>query len=110
MTNLEERNQKIIDAVVKKANTVCPGALALIGIYGSFMTGDFHEKSDLDLLILINDDRHRCEIYETTGSITADGKRHSVGALFGKRLHKGRKDVKRDGTRLHNGYDFGTYV
>lgn len=57
MTNLEERNQKIIDAVVKKANTVCPGALALIGIYGSFMTGDFHEKSDLDLLILINDDR-----------------------------------------------------
>ena len=58
MTNLEERNQKIIDAVVKKANIVCPGALALIGIYGSFMTGDFHEKSDLDLLILINDDRH----------------------------------------------------
>ena len=36
MTNLEERNQKIIDAVVKKANIVCPGALALIGIYGSF--------------------------------------------------------------------------
>ena len=58
MTNLEERNQKIIDAVVKKANIVCPGALALIGIYGSFMTGGFHEKSDLDLLILINDDGH----------------------------------------------------
>lgn len=42
---------------MKKADIVCPGALALIGIYGSFMTGDFHEKSDLDLLILINDDR-----------------------------------------------------
>lgn len=54
---LEERNRKIIDAVIKKAETVCPGALALIGIYGSFMTGDFNEKSDLDLLILINDDR-----------------------------------------------------
>lgn len=29
----------------------------MIGVNGSFMTGDFHEKSDLDLLILINDDR-----------------------------------------------------
>lgn len=55
--NLEERNQKMIEAVIKKADRVCPGALALIGINGSFMTGDFYEKSDLDLLILINDDR-----------------------------------------------------
>lgn len=57
MSYFEERNQKIIDAVIEKANKVCPGALALIGIYGSFMTGDFYEKSDLDLLILVNDDR-----------------------------------------------------
>lgn len=57
MIHLEERNQKIIDAVIKKANILCPGALALIGINGSFMTGDFYEKSDFDLLILINDDR-----------------------------------------------------
>lgn len=56
-TSLEERNRKIIDAVIKRADMVCPGALALIGIYGSFMTGEFHEKSDLDLLIVINDDR-----------------------------------------------------
>lgn len=55
--DLEKRNQRIIDAVIQKAETVCPGALALIGINGSFMTGDFYEKSDLDLLILINDDR-----------------------------------------------------
>ena len=54
---LIERNQKIINAVIEKEKRVCPGALALIGIYGSFMTGDYHEKSDLDLLVLINDDR-----------------------------------------------------
>lgn len=54
---METRNQKIIDAIVRKATRDCPGALALIGIYGSFLTGDVHEKSDLDLLILINDDR-----------------------------------------------------
>lgn len=49
-------NQKIIDAVVEKAEKVCPDSLALIGIYGSVATGDEYAKSDLDLLILIQDD------------------------------------------------------
>ena len=57
MTALEERNQKIIDAVLKKEKELCPGAVALVGIYGSFQTGDIHPLSDLDLLILINDER-----------------------------------------------------
>lgn len=30
--------------------------IALIGVYGSFYTGDIHDKSDLDLCIVINDD------------------------------------------------------
>ena len=49
-------NQKIIQAVIEKANKVCPESLELIGIYGSVATGDAYEKSDLDLLILIEDD------------------------------------------------------
>ncbi len=49
-------NQKIIDAIIRKADTVCPDSLALIGIYGSVATGDTYAKSDLDLLILIEDD------------------------------------------------------
>ena len=57
MSSMDSRNRKIIDAVIRKEQAVCPGALALIGIYGSFMTGDVHPLSDLDLLILINDDR-----------------------------------------------------
>ncbi len=56
MCRLEERNQKIIDAVIAKANRECPGSVAMIGICGSFATGDFYEKSDLDLLVLTNDD------------------------------------------------------
>lgn len=56
MKSLDVRNQKIIEAVIEKADRVCPKSLAMIGIYGSFATGDFHEKSDLDLLVLINDD------------------------------------------------------
>ena len=57
MKSLENRNRKIIDAVIRKGQAVCPGSIALIGIYGSFQTGDVHPLSDLDLLILINDDR-----------------------------------------------------
>ena len=57
MDSMDSRNRKIIDAVIRKEQAVCPGAVALIGIYGSFMTGDVHPLSDLDLLILINDDR-----------------------------------------------------
>ena len=57
MKNLEVRNHKIIDAVLEKEKMLCPGAIALIGIYGSFQTGDIHPLSDLDLLILINDER-----------------------------------------------------
>jgi len=53
---LEERNDRIIKAIIKKAEVVCPGAIALIGIAGSFHSGDIYEKSDLDLCIVINDD------------------------------------------------------
>jgi predicted nucleotidyltransferase len=53
---LEERNERIIEAVIKKAEIVCPGAIALIGIVGSFYSGDIYEKSDLDLCIVIDDD------------------------------------------------------
>lgn len=49
-------NKTIIDAVIKKADALCPDSLALIGVYGSVATGDEHEKSDLDLMILINDE------------------------------------------------------
>ena len=53
---MDNTNQKIINAIIEKASKVCPGALALIGIYGSVATGDTYEKSDLDLLILIQND------------------------------------------------------
>ena len=56
---MENTNQKIIQAVIDKTNQVCPDSLAMIGIYGSVATEDTHEKSDLDLLILIEDDDGR---------------------------------------------------
>jgi hypothetical protein len=53
---LEERNNRIIQAIIKKAENVCPGSIALIGIAGSFHSGDIFEKSDLDLCIVMNDE------------------------------------------------------
>ena len=49
-------NPKIIDAVIDKANKVYPQAFALIGIFGSVATGDDYEKSNLDLLIPVEDE------------------------------------------------------
>ena len=55
METQEERNRKIIRAVTEKAERVCPGSLALVGVNGSFATGQAHPRSDLDLLIVVND-------------------------------------------------------
>lgn len=61
---MNDMNKKIIDAVIKKADALCPDSLALIGVYGSVITGDEYEKSDLDLMILVNDEN---------GQVLADG-------------------------------------
>ena len=61
---MNERNEKIINAIIKKADALCPDSLALIGVYGSVATRDEYEKSDLDLMVLINDE---------LGQILADG-------------------------------------
>ncbi len=53
---LFEKNTRIIEAVKARAEALCPGALDMIAVTGSFATGDFHEKSDLDLLIVIGDE------------------------------------------------------
>ncbi len=52
-------NQKIINAIIEKAESLYPDSLALIGVYGSVATGDDYAKSDLDLLILIQDEEGR---------------------------------------------------
>ena len=57
---MTEQHKKIVSAVIQKAEALCPDSLELIGVYGSCATGDTHEKSDLDLMILINDEAGRC--------------------------------------------------
>lgn len=49
-------NRKIINAIIEKAENLYPDSLALIGVYGSVATGDDYAKSDLDLLILIENE------------------------------------------------------
>jgi len=52
-------DRKIINAVLQKCEKYCPGAIDILGVYGSAATGDTHSKSDLDLLIVCEEDASR---------------------------------------------------
>ena len=52
---MKASHEEIIAAVLKKAEDRFPGELELLGIYGSAATGDLHERSDLDLLIVTSE-------------------------------------------------------
>ena len=53
---LAERNDKIIEYVMSEVESKCKDSVDLIGIGGSFCSGDIYENSDLDLVIIVNDD------------------------------------------------------
>ncbi|HEY5584158.1 MAG TPA: nucleotidyltransferase domain-containing protein [Ruminiclostridium sp.] len=54
---LLDKNKRIINMVIERAKRDFLDDIAIIGLTGSFCTGDFHEKSDLDLIIINNTDR-----------------------------------------------------
>lgn len=70
-TYLFNRNKKIIQTILKGIEKKCPESIDLIGIYGSFCNGDYHLKSDLDLLIIRNSDDakllDKCIIFDNVG-------------------------------------------
>lgn len=41
---MNEMNRTMIDAIIKKADALCPDSLAMIGVYGSVITGDEYEN------------------------------------------------------------------
>ncbi|MFZ6022474.1 MAG: nucleotidyltransferase domain-containing protein [Patescibacteria group bacterium] len=49
------RNKDLIDIVLEKEAQILPHSIDLLGIVGSFQSGDYHEKSDLDLCIVSDD-------------------------------------------------------
>lgn len=51
---LAEKNKNLINMVIARAKRDFPEDIALIGLSGSFSTDDYHEKSDLDLIIVNN--------------------------------------------------------
>ena len=71
MMTLKVRNNILIDTIISKIQKCCPDAVDLIGIVGSFYKGVPHEKSDLDLCIVINDDKAKsiteCFIIDDVG-------------------------------------------
>ena len=53
---LFERNNKIINEVLKKIERTCPNSVDMVAIGGSFASGDYYDKSDLDIVIIRNND------------------------------------------------------
>lgn len=68
---LKDKNNKLINMVIERAKRDFPEDIAIIGLSGSFNTGDFYEKSDLDLIIINNTDRgwgiSKCFILDDIG-------------------------------------------
>ncbi|WP_339820141.1 hypothetical protein MKZ15_04475 [Paenibacillus sp. FSL R7-0216] len=54
---LLEKNENIIRMVIERAQRDFSEDIAIIGVTDSFRTGDYHEKSDLDLIVINNTDR-----------------------------------------------------
>ena len=68
---LMRRNRELIDILLEKIQTEYREDIDLVGVCGSFFTGDFHENSDLDLLVVVNNDQgyefSRCFILDGVG-------------------------------------------
>ncbi len=68
---LMRRNRELIDILLEKIRTEYREDIDLVGVCGSFFTGDFHENSDLDLLVVVNNDQgygfSRCFILDGVG-------------------------------------------
>lgn len=54
---LLSKNELLINMVIERVKRDFLDDIAIIGLTGSFSTGDFHEKSDLDLVIINNTER-----------------------------------------------------
>lgn len=71
ITKLKQKNKELIDIVIQKVQKEYQNDIDLIGVCGSFFTGDFHEKSDLDLLVVLNNEKgwgfSSCFILEGVG-------------------------------------------
>lgn len=79
-----------------KAEALCPDSLALIGVYGSVITGDEYEKSDLDLMILINDEN---------GQVLAYGFMTEIFVLTDECLQVPKKKILPSAENLHGTYE-----
>lgn len=57
---LNNRNNKIIQIIMEQIKSNCPDSIDMVAIGGSFCNGDIYEKSDLDLVIIYNDEKAKC--------------------------------------------------
>ncbi len=81
---LRNKHTELIDIVTKRVQTDFPEDIDLIGICGSFLTDDFYEKSDLDLLVVPNNERG----WGFTSCFVLDGIGYDLYGTSWKKLEK----------------------
>ncbi|MEK4664485.1 nucleotidyltransferase domain-containing protein [Priestia sp. FSL H7-0729] len=68
---LLDRNELLINMVIERVKRDFIDDIAIIGLTGSFSSGDYHEKSDLDLIIINNTEKgweiSKCFILDDVG-------------------------------------------
>ena len=68
---LLSKNEKILNMVIERVKRDFTDDIDIIGVSGSFSTDDFREKSDLDLIIINNNDKAwkiaECFIFDDIG-------------------------------------------
>ena len=63
-TFTEEQIEYISQTVADKAREVCGDKLREVILYGSYARGDFHEWSDVDIMVLVDADDMDCKRFD----------------------------------------------
>ena len=68
--NLPEKDKKLINSFVEKLLRVAPPSLSAVILFGSLARGNFHKASDIDILLVYNEENPRKHLQEVAKVIS----------------------------------------
>ena len=68
--NLPEKDKKLINSFVEKLLRVAPPSLSAVILFGSLARGNFHKASDIDILLVYDEENPRKHLQEVAKVIS----------------------------------------